>query len=82
MFSEDDCPVFVGRVGNLYKRMSLHRSSHPRLPTLAGKPVRIKTGRTASKSNRSARSAMHLYDTDDAFQDAFNEAVDRSGPWR
>ena len=24
-----------------------------------------------------ASSAMHLYDTDDAFRDTFNEAVDR-----
>ena len=31
----------------------------------------------ASKSNRSASSAMHLYDTDNAFRDAFDEAADR-----
>ena len=37
----------------------------------------MKTGRTASKSYRSASSAMHLHDTDDAFRRAFNEAVDR-----
>ena len=77
VFSEDDRLVFVGRIGNLHKRLGLHRSSHPRLSTLAGKMARIKTGRTASKSNRSASSAMYLYDTDDAFRDAFDEAMDR-----
>ena len=77
VFSEDDRPIYVGRISNLHKRLGLHRSSHPRLSTLACKMARIKTGRPASKSNRSASSAMHLYDTDDDFRDAFNEAVDR-----
>ena len=73
---EDDRPVFVVRIGNLHKPLGLHRSSHPRLSTLACRMARIKTGRPASKSNRSASSAMHLYDTDDSFRDAFDEAVD------
>ena len=77
MLSEGSRPVFVGRISNLYNRMSLHRSSHPRLSTLAGKLARIKTGRMPSKSIRSASSVMHLYYNDDAFRNAFNEAVDR-----
>ena len=81
VFSEDDRPVFVGRIGNLYNRMSLHRSSHPGLSTLAGKLARIASGRVASKSNRSASSAMHLHDTDDAFRGAFDDAVDRIRTW-
>jgi len=81
VFSEDDRPVFVGRIGNLYNRMSLHRSGHPGLSTLAGKLARIKAGRPSSKSNRSASSATHLHATDDAFRGAFNEAVDRIRGW-
>lgn len=67
------------RISNFYTRMSLYRSSHPRLSTLAGKIARIQTGQTASKSNRSASSALHRYDTDDALRDAFDEAVDPIG---
>jgi hypothetical protein len=44
---------------------------------LAGRLARIKTGRMPTKSSRSASSATHLYYNDDAFRDAFNEAVDR-----
>ena len=77
VLSEGGRPVFVGRIGDLRKRLSLHRSSNPRFSLLTGRLARIKTGRTASKSSRSANNAMHLYDTDDAFRKAFNEAVDR-----
>ena len=35
------------------------------------------TGRMQSKTYRSGTSSVYLYDTDDAFRDAFNEAVDR-----
>ena len=71
VFSEDDRPVFVDRIGNLHKRLGLHRSSHPGLSTPATKLARIETGRMSSKSNRSATC------TDDNFRGAFNEAVDR-----
>ncbi len=76
VLSEGGCPVFVGRISNLHKRLNHHRSSHPRLSTLACKLARIRTGRMMVK-NRSATSSVHLYGADDAFRDAFNEAVDR-----
>ena len=41
VFTEDDRLVFVGRIGNLHKRLGLHRSSHPKLRALAGKMARI-----------------------------------------
>lgn len=77
VLSEGDRAVFVGRIGNLHKRLGQHRSGHPRVATLAGRMARIKTGRTASKSGRSASNAMHLHATDEAFREAFDEAVDR-----
>ena len=39
--------------------------------------ARIKTGRMQLKTYRSGTSSVYLYETDDAFRDAFNEAVDR-----
>ncbi len=77
VLSEGDRAVFVGRISNLHKRLRHHRSGHPRVATLAGKMARVKTGRTASKSGRSASNALHLHDTDEAFREAFDEAVDR-----
>ena len=71
VFSEGDRSVYVGGIGILDKCLELHRSSHSWLSTLACRMARIKTGRPASKSNRSASSAMHVYDTDDAFRGAF-----------
>ena len=77
MFSEDGQPVFVGRSGDLKTRLAHHRSFLPKLSNLACRMARIATGRTALKSFRSASSAQHLHDTDDAFRDAFDQAVDR-----
>lgn len=77
VLSEGDRPVFVGRISHLHKRLVLHRSTRPRLSNLAAKMARIKTGRMQSKTYRSGTSAVYLYDTNHAFRDAFDEAVDR-----
>ena len=77
VFSEDRRPVFVGRSGDLKRRLAHHRSSLPKLANLACRLARLKTGRTLSKSYRSGSNAQHLHATDDAFRDAFDEAVDR-----
>lgn len=39
--------------------------------------ARIKTGHPRTKINRSTSNPQYLYDTDDAFRGAFDEAVDR-----
>jgi len=61
--------------------MTLHRNGHPQFSTLAGRLARIKTGHMPSKSRRSSTSAVHLFETDDDFRGAFNEAVNRIRAW-
>ena len=70
-------PVYVGRISNLRDRLLHHKSSSPRLSTLALKMARIKVGKAANKGNKTASGGMHLYHTSPAFREAFDEAVDR-----